>query len=101
MVVAVFYGLQVVGIMITPVNAFLLGSYPEESGEVVAFIVFGRVLGGSMAPYINISRVQSAGAVTVYGIEAGVTVGASLIIMFLQVSGRRLRSALGPMVFSY
>ena len=51
MVVAVFYGLQVVGIMIatTAVNAFLLDAYPEGSGEVGAWIVFGRVFGGFMA----------------------------------------------------
>lgn len=103
MIVAVFYGLQVVGIMITTtaVNAFLLDAYPEGSGEVGAFTVFGRVFGGTMATYINIPWVQSAGAATVFGIQAGITVGASLIIIFLQVFGKRLRKAQGPMVFSH
>lgn len=103
MVVAVFYGIQVVGIMIatTAVNAYLLDSYPEGSGEVGAWIVFGRVFGGFMATYINIPWVQQAGAATVFGIQAGITIAASLIVVFLQIFGKRLRTAQGPMVFSH
>lgn len=53
MIVAVFFGFQVAGIMIatTAVNAFLLDAYPEGSGEVGAWIVFGRVFGGFMVRF--------------------------------------------------
>lgn len=103
MIVAVFYGVQVVGIMIatTAVNAFLLDAYPEGSGEVGALIDFGRVFGGFMATYINIPWVQSAGAATVFGIQAGITVAALLIIVFLQLFGKRVRAAQGAMVFKH
>lgn len=47
---AVFGAMQVVGIMIatTAINAYLLDSYPEGSGEVGAWICVGRTLGGFM-----------------------------------------------------
>lgn len=101
MIVAVFYCVQVIGIMIatTAVNAFLLDAYPEGSGEMGAWIVFGRVFGGFMATYINIPWVQSTGAAKVFGIQAGITVAALFIIIFLQVFGKRLRKAQGAMVF--
>lgn len=56
MVVAVFAAMQVFGIMIatTAMNASLLDAYPEGSGEVCAWINFGRSMGGFMATYINI-----------------------------------------------
>ncbi len=50
-VLAVFVAGQVMGIMIATValNAYLLDAYPEGSGEVGAWIVVGRTLGGFMA----------------------------------------------------
>ena len=44
MVVTVFYGVQVAGIMIatTAVNAYLLDAYPEGSGEVGAGFALGE-----------------------------------------------------------
>jgi len=51
--------------------------------------------------YINIPWVTQAGAATVFGIQAGITIAASLIIVFLQVFGKRLRKAQGSMVFSH
>ena len=64
-----------------------------------AWIVFGRVFGGFMATYINIPWVQTAGAAKVFGIQAGITIAAALIIIFLQIFGKRLRKAQGAMVF--
>ena len=103
MIVAVFYGVQVAGIMITTtaVNAYLLDSYPEGSGEMGAWIVFGRVFGGFMATFIEINWVLQAGAIKVFGIQAGITVAAMLIIVFLQVFGKRIRRAQGTMTFSH
>jgi len=63
--------------------------------------VFGRVFGGFMATYISIPWVQSAGAARVFGIQAGVTFAACLIIVFLEVFGERLRNVQGRMVFSH
>lgn len=50
MIVAVFAAVQVFGIMVatTAVNAYLLDSYPEGSGEVCAWINVGRTMGGFM-----------------------------------------------------
>ena len=63
--------------------------------------MFGRVFGGFMATYISIPWVQSAGAARVFGIQAGVTFAACLIIVFLEVFGERLRNVQGRMVFSH
>ncbi|KAK4888847.1 hypothetical protein LTR27_012308 [Elasticomyces elasticus] len=101
MVVAVCYGTQVVGIMIatTAVNAYLLDSYPEGSGEVGAWIVFGRTFGGFMATLIEIPWVTKTGAARVFGVQAGTIAAAVLILVFLQIFGKRLRKAQGAMVF--
>lgn len=101
MIVAVAAAMQVAGIMIatTAVNAYLLDSYPEGSGEVGAWIVVGRTLGGFMAVYIEITWVTAAGPKTALGIQAAITVAAAMIPAFLQVFGARIRKAQGPMVF--
>lgn len=98
---AVFGGMQVAGIMIatTSVNSYLLDCYPEGSGEVGAWIVVGRTLGGFMATYVEIPWVISAGAATVMGIQTGITVAAMLIPLFLQTFGARIRQQQGPMRF--
>ncbi|TKA82817.1 hypothetical protein B0A55_01070 [Friedmanniomyces simplex] len=101
MVVAVCYGTQVVGIMIatTAVNAYLLDSYPEGSGEVGAWIVFGRTFGGFMATLIEIPWVTKTGAARVFGVQAGTISAAALILVFLQIFGKRIRKAQRGMVF--
>lgn len=43
--------------------------------------------------------VEQAGASTVFGIQAGITIAASLIVVFLQLFGKRIRQAQGAMVF--
>lgn len=101
MIAAVFAAMQVSGIMIatTAVNAYLLDAYPEGSGEVCAWINVGRTMGGFMATYINIPWVLSAGAAEPLGIQAGITWAAALIPVALQMFGKRLRQAQGPMKF--
>lgn len=98
---AVFGGMQVAGINLatTAVNAYLLDSYPEGSGEVGAWIVVGRTLGGFMATYVEIPWVTGAGAATVFGIQTGITAAAMLVPLFLQVCGKRMRAWQGPMKF--
>lgn len=101
MVVAVFFGAQVAGIMIvtTAVNAYLLDAYPEGSGEVGAWLGFGRTWGGFMASYINIPWVLKDGPAKVFGIQAAVVLGATLIVAVLQIFGKKLRQAQGRMIF--
>ena len=101
MVVTVFYGVQVAGIMIatTAVNAYLLDAYPEGSGEVDARLCFGRVWGGFMATYVNIPWATKDGPAKALGIQAAIVIGAMVIILVLQLFGKRLRQAQGPMLF--
>ena len=99
MAVAVFAAMQVAGIMIatTAVNAYLLDSYPEGSGEVGAWINVGRTLGGFMATYIEIPWVERAGTAKVFGIQTGITVAAAIIPLLLQLFGKKIRQAQGRM----
>ncbi|KAF2163170.1 hypothetical protein M409DRAFT_57831 [Zasmidium cellare ATCC 36951] len=98
---AVFDGMQVAGINLatTAVNAYLLDSYPEGSGEVCAWITVGRTLGGFMATYIEIPWVAGTGAAKVFGVQTGITAAAMLIPLFLQLFGKKLRQLQGPMRF--
>ncbi len=102
MTVAVFYAGQVMGINIATVaiNAYLLDSYPEGSGEVGAWIVVGRTLGGFMATYIELDWVQRDGLVNAFGAQTGITAAAALIIILLGLFGGKLRKAQGRMKFA-
>ena len=102
MAIAVFCAGQVCGIMIATValNAYLLDAYPEGSGEVGAWIVVGRTLGGFMATYIEINWVKKSGTEKAFGAQTGITVAAGLIILFLGLFGKRIRHAQGRMKFA-
>ena len=99
---AVFMAGQVVGIMIatTAVNAYLLDSYPEGSGEVGAWIVVGRTQGGFMSSYIEINWVKKFGPLNALGAQTGIVVAAALIVVFLGLYGKKLRKAQGRMRFA-
>lgn len=102
MVLAVLFAIQIVGILTstTGVEAYLLDAYPEGSGEVGAWINLSRAFGGCMAIYIQLEWVDQAGPKAVFGIQAGITAGSMLIILFLQVFGQKLRAFQGPMELS-
>lgn len=102
MVLAVFSAVQTVGLMVvtTAINAYLLDSYPEGSGEVGAWITASRNWGGFMATYIQIEWVLSAGPVRAFGAQAGVTVASMIILVVLQLFGKRIRHVQGTMVFA-
>lgn len=102
MAIAVFTAGQVCGIMIATValNAYLLDAYPEGSGEVGAWIVVGRTMGGFMATYVEIEWVGKSGLEVAFGAQTGITVAAGLIILFLGLFGKRLRKAQGRMKFA-
>ncbi|KAL9084454.1 MAG: hypothetical protein Q9159_005216 [Coniocarpon cinnabarinum] len=99
---AVFFALQILGIMVATVgiDAYLLDAYPEGSGEVGAWANFGREGGGFMSVYIALEWVDEAGPLTAFSIQAGTIVASTFIIVFLQVFGKRIRSWQGPMRFA-
>ena len=101
-VIAIFAAGQVIGIMFatTGLNAYLLDSYPEGSGEVGAWINVGRTMGGFMATYIEIDWVKRDGEVNAFGAQTGITAAAGLIILFLGWYGKRIRKAQGRMMFA-
>ena len=102
MVLAVFVAGQVTGIMIATValNAYLLDAYPEGSGEVGAWIVVGRTMGGFMSTYIEINWVTASGPVSAFAAQTGITAAAGLLILALGLFGKRLREAQGRMKFA-
>ena len=102
MVIAVFAGGQVMGIMIATValNSYLLDAYPEGSGEVGAWIVVGRTLGGFMSTYIEIDWVIRSGPLNACGAQTGIAAAAGLIVLGLGIFGKRLRKAQGRMNFA-
>ena len=101
MVLAVLRTLQCVAVMIvtTAINAYLLDSYPEGSGEVGAWVTASRNWSGFMATYVQIEWVTSKGPVKAFGTQAGVTIASMLILVFLQMYGKRLRKWQGRMIF--
>lgn len=102
MILAVFSAVQTVGVMIvtTAINAYLLDSYPEGSGEVGAWVTASRNWSGFMATFIQIEWVTSAGPAKAFGAQAGITGSSVIILIFLQLFGKRLRNWQGRMVFS-
>lgn len=102
MVTAVVWSLYVFGIIIctTSINSYLLDSYPEASGEVAAWINFGRTVGGFIITYFEINWVLAQGAERALGIQAAIVFAASFIIIFLQFFGKRLRLAQGSVNFA-
>lgn len=81
-------------------NAYLLDAYPEGSGEVGAWIVVGRTMGGFMATYIEIDWVTKSGPIDALGAQTGITAAAGFIILALGLIGKRLRKAQGRMNFA-
>ncbi|KAJ4983007.1 hypothetical protein SVAN01_11502 [Stagonosporopsis vannaccii] len=99
MLTALFWGLYVFGIMISTValNAYNLDSYPEASGEVSAWINFARTGGGFITSYFQVTWAQALGTKVSFGTQAGICAFAFLIIVALQVFGKRLRLKSGPL----
>lgn len=81
-------------------NAYLLDAYPEGSGEVGAWIVVGRTMGGFMATYVEIDWVGRDGPVKVLGVQTGITAAAGLLVLLLGLFGKRIRRAQGRMNFA-
>ena len=94
MVTAVTWGLYVFGLMITTVaiNAYLLDSYPNASGEVAAWISFGRTLGGFFITFFQVKWAKAMGTEKSFGIQAGICAAAFLLVVILQGFGKKLRT---------
>ncbi|THX05344.1 MFS general substrate transporter [Aureobasidium pullulans] len=102
MLTSLFWGLYVFGIMISTVAlvAYNLDSYPEASGEVSALINFARTTGGFIISYFQVTWAQSTGTKVSFGTQAAICVVAFLIIVALQMYGKRLRAKSGALNFS-
>lgn len=101
MALAVFAAMQCFGVMIvtTAINAYLLDCYPGGSGEVSAWITASCNWAGFMATYIQIEWVERLGPARVLGIQADITFASILMIVLLQLYGKRMRQWQSQMSF--
>ncbi|KAI9654296.1 MAG: hypothetical protein M1831_005461 [Alyxoria varia] len=101
MVLAVFFTVQIVGIMICTVGAeaYLLDAYPEASGEVGAWLNLGRAMGGVVSTYVQIEWAEKVGADVCFGIEAGIAAASLGLLITLQAYGPQIRRRQGPIIF--
>lgn len=101
MVTALGWGLYVFGIMIATVgvNAYALDSYPEGSGEVSAWLNFARTTGGVFVTEWQIPWAQAVGPISVFNTQGGVVAGAFVLVILLQVYGKRMRLHGGKLSF--
>ncbi|KAL2863368.1 major facilitator superfamily domain-containing protein [Aspergillus lucknowensis] len=101
MLTALGWGLYVFGIMIVTVavNAYVLDSYPEASGEVAAWVNFGRTTGGFIVSYFMVEWADKQGAKRQFGTMTGIVVFAFLLVLALGKVGKGLRRWAGPVNF--
>ena len=101
MIAAVGWGLYVFGIMIATVgiNAYVLDSYPEGAGEVSAWLNFARTTGGVFVTEWQVPWATTVGPVSSLSTQGGITAGAFLLVILLQVYGKRLRHYSGKLKF--
>ncbi len=101
MITAVAWGLYIFGIMITTVGliAYNLESYPEASGEVAAWSVMARALGGFIISYFQVRWAAATGPQGSFGAQAGITAGVLILVVVLSVFGRRIRMWSGGLHF--
>ncbi|KAJ5171871.1 hypothetical protein N7492_004464 [Penicillium capsulatum] len=101
MLVALGWGCYVFGIMIVTVaiNSYVLDGYPEASGEVAAWINFGRTIGGFIVSYFMVEWANKQGTIRQMGTMSGIVGAAFLIVLALQAWGKKMRVWAGPARF--
>jgi hypothetical protein len=102
MATSISWGLYVFGIMITTValSSYSLDSYPEASGEVSCWLNLGRVLGGFIISYFQVTWATAEGPATSFGAQAAICGGAIIIVVILVLFGKRMRVWAGPLNFT-
>ncbi|KDQ59908.1 hypothetical protein JAAARDRAFT_192363 [Jaapia argillacea MUCL 33604] len=100
-VLVVGWGLYVFGIMVTTValQSFVLDSYPEASGEVAAWINFGRTTGGFIVSYFQVKWANAVGTEASFGTQAAICAVTFLLIPLMQWKGKEMRHRAGPLNF--
>jgi fucose permease len=81
------------------ITAYNLDSYPEGSGEVAAWINFARTTGGFIVSYFQVTWAHKMGTERSFGIQAAICFAAYLLIIFMQLFGKKLRERSGPLRF--
>ena len=101
MVTSVAWALYIFGIEITTValNSYVLDSYPEASGEAAAWLLFGRTTCGFIISYFQIPWALAEGTKRTFGIQGGLTGSALILVLILQVYGKRMRIWSGKLNF--
>ncbi|KAL8712538.1 MAG: hypothetical protein Q9225_006928 [Loekoesia sp. 1 TL-2023] len=101
MLTSVAWGLYVFGTMITTVgvDVYVLDSYPEGPGEVIMWLTAARTVGGFLITFFEVRWAKHSGADISFGIQGGQCAIAFLILVFLQIYGKRLRHWQGPLPF--
>ncbi|KAJ5921131.1 hypothetical protein N7466_009457 [Penicillium verhagenii] len=101
MIAALAWGLYVFGIMIVTVgvNSYVLDAYPEASGEVAAWINFGRTTGGFIVSYFMVEWAEKEGTIKQFGTMCGFVGVSFVIVLVLQFWGKNLRAWSGPANF--
>lgn len=101
MITALAWGLYVFGTMLSTVAvaSYNLDSYPEASGEMGAWLNLARALGGFVMTYVQVRWAEGSGTERSFGVQAGVSLGAFLLVVVLQIWGKRLRTWSGRLHF--
>ena len=99
LITALTWCLYVFGIMVATVgmNAYVLDSYPEGSGEVSAWLNFARTTGGVFVTEFEVRWAQKVGPRATFGTQGGIVAGSFLLVIVLQLWGKRLRQWAGEM----
>lgn len=101
MAVAAGWSLFVFGVMISAVtlNSYNLDCYPEASGEVGAWLIFGRTTCGFVISYVQVPWAAKDGTKTTFSTQAALCVVGLLLMAGLQVWGKKLRMRSGKLSF--
>jgi hypothetical protein len=89
--------MYVCGVMVASVaiSTYVLDMFPLHAAEISGLINFARTIGGFQVGYYEMEWGLKMGFDKSFGIQSGLVAFASVIILFLQVFGPRLRARKG------